>query len=186
MKITFDPHSHCHFCGNPFNKKFATEPGLEIQCTACKQFTYKNPIPVAVLLIPTPNRQHLFLVQRGIDPGKGKYACPGGFMLEGESWREAAAREVREELNIHIHEPESTIALVDVLGAPPWKRTLIFGIVTRQSAIEVRPFTKSEEALERAIVGSTSRFPIAFSLHQQMIERFLNNELVSLLEHPDR
>lgn len=184
--MQFLPHSHCHFCGDIFDKKLNPQTAVEIQCQACKQITYKNPIPVAVLLVPTPTRRGLFLVQRGIEPKKGLFACPGGFMLEGESWKTAAARETQEEIQISIEDPEQNIALVDVLGADPWKRTLIFGIVTRRSAIGIDPFVESEEALDRVIVENTANFPIAFPLHHLMIKRYLNNEFSYLLEHPSR
>lgn len=43
---------------------------------------------------------HILLIQRGIEPYKGQWALPGGFMNMKESIEECAARELREETGI--------------------------------------------------------------------------------------
>ena len=44
----------------------------------------------------------VLLIQRGKEPGKGLWAVPGGKIRFGESLREAAAREVREETGLVV------------------------------------------------------------------------------------
>lgn len=45
---------------------------------------------------------HVLLVKRGINPGKGKFALPGGFVNQNEQIYNAAIRELKEETKILI------------------------------------------------------------------------------------
>ena len=44
----------------------------------------------------------ILLVKRGVEPGKGLWAIPGGTLRLGETLRECAAREVLEETGVTI------------------------------------------------------------------------------------
>ncbi|MEX1124410.1 MAG: NUDIX hydrolase [Acidimicrobiia bacterium] len=56
-------------------------------------------VGVGVVLI---DDHHLLLIQRGHEPSKGRWAVPGGKVNPGESLREAAVREVREETGLEV------------------------------------------------------------------------------------
>ena len=86
------PHTFCSFCG----ARFPEDAGWPRRCPACGSTTYRNPLPVAVVLVPVDGGG-LLLVRRAIEPQAGKLALPGGYVNFGETWQEAAAREVREE-----------------------------------------------------------------------------------------
>ena len=53
------------------------------------------------------------MIRRGEAPGRGTWTLPGGKIEEGESQREAVAREVREEtgLVVEVVEPLAAVAL---------------------------------------------------------------------------
>ena len=54
----------------------------------------------------------ILLVQRGTEPGLGRWSIPGGLIEVGESLIEAVVREVREETGLEV-EPVELIELLD-------------------------------------------------------------------------
>ncbi|MEM2265801.1 MAG: hypothetical protein DSO02_00130 [Hadesarchaea archaeon] len=57
----------------------------------------------------------ILLVKRGSEPGKGRWALPGGLVEVGEGIRKAAVREVEEETGIKIRLKE-LVGVYDILG----------------------------------------------------------------------
>lgn len=173
------PHSHCHHCGTAFRSELQGNP--EKLCSRCKMYTYLNPTPVSVILVPTfvhTGIVGLYSVRRGIEPKKGMMALPGGFILEGETWKVAGAREVWEELQIEISNPEENIEAFGVESNPEGTRVLVFGVVRSGRALTVHDFKVSEEALERGIFTRIlRREEIAFPSHEQMIDQYFRSGL---------
>lgn len=58
-----------------------------------------------------PEGRSVLLVKRGKPPRKGQWSIPGGRQEWGETVRQAAAREVREETGIDVE----VVALIDVI-----------------------------------------------------------------------
>ena len=67
-----------------------------------------RPIPGVGVVVRKEDR--VLIIQRGNAPGRGEWGLPGGALEIGETWRDAAVREVREECGIEI-------ALGDILDA---------------------------------------------------------------------
>ena len=89
---------YCSKCAAPVDHRIP--PGDDrprFVCDACGSIFYHNPNIVAGC-IPRWNDQVL-LCRRAIEPRHGRWTLPAGFMENGESTPEAAARETREEAN---------------------------------------------------------------------------------------
>lgn len=119
MRDTF-----CSSCG----ARYPLAPGVyPRRCDACGEVTFRNPVPVAVALVPVPGG--LLTVQRGIPPHIGEFALPGGFVDFGEAWQQGCAREVFEETGVRVD--ADAITLFDVQSTPDGFRVLIFGLCPR-------------------------------------------------------
>jgi NADH pyrophosphatase NudC (nudix superfamily) len=97
----------CPKCGGSFDKKTIDNHVRRI-CNGCDFVFYQNPKPTASVFIIRD--QDVLLARRGIEPFKDWWDCIGGFIEEGESPQEAAARETKEETGLDIK-------LVKILGA---------------------------------------------------------------------
>lgn len=98
--------NYCSNCGsvNLETKIPNGDTKLRTQCLDCNMVHYQNPKIVAGCLIIEQNK--VLLCKRDIEPRRGYWNLPAGFMENKETLQEAAKREVREEVN----------ATVDLLG----------------------------------------------------------------------
>jgi len=87
---------HCSRCGGRLTP-FEEEP-THGRCPACGGLEFRNPIPVAGVLVVRDGR--VLLTRRSIEPRDGFWAFPGGFVERGETVEEAALRETREEVGL--------------------------------------------------------------------------------------
>jgi ADP-ribose pyrophosphatase YjhB (NUDIX family) len=120
---------HCTFCG----AAFADQSGWPRTCRSCNRITYRNPLPVVVVVMPVRGRggrDGLLVVRRGVeaDPGYGQFALPGGYIdINDPSWQHAAARELREETGVEL--PPGAFSEYRVRSAPNGT-LLIFALAT--------------------------------------------------------
>ena len=91
----------CPACGS---SNIVFEGNKIFRCRDCS-FTYYHNVAAAVGAILEYNGK-IVLIKRAREPGKGKLDLPGGFIDPDESAEEAVVREVKEEINIDIKEPE--------------------------------------------------------------------------------
>ncbi len=86
----------CSNCGGQVQFRVPADDNRErFVCDACTTIHYINPRIVAGCLVTQGDR--VLLCQRAIDPRKGYWTLPAGFMENGESIEEGAARETWEE-----------------------------------------------------------------------------------------
>lgn len=93
--------NYCSKCGSPVTSR--VPPGDDRPrhvCDSCGTIFYSNPKIVAGC-IPQWEEQ-LLLCRRAIEPRSGLWTLPAGFMENGESTAQAAARETLEEANARV------------------------------------------------------------------------------------
>jgi len=69
--------------------------------------------PIAGVGVVVLKDDAVLMIRRGKPPRTGQWSIPGGKQKLGETWRQTAAREVREETGVEI----SVIGLIDVVDA---------------------------------------------------------------------
>jgi ADP-ribose pyrophosphatase YjhB (NUDIX family) len=154
---------HCTYCGVAFSPD---QQGWPRTCAACGQISYRNPLPVVVVLLPVRDRGGLLVIRRAVadDPGFGQLALPGGYIdINDASWQHAAARELREETGIVL--PPEAFTEFGVRSAPNGT-LLIFTLACAidSPALPAR-FMSTGETSEMSVI--TRPQPLAFDLHTQ-------------------
>lgn len=100
----------CSRCGAPL--RFGPVPGEErerLACDGCGFIAYVNP-RLVVTTLPVTDAGELVLLRRGIEPGYGRWAQPGGFLEVDETAHAGAVRETLEETGLLV-EPGAIVGL---------------------------------------------------------------------------
>jgi ADP-ribose pyrophosphatase YjhB (NUDIX family) len=88
--------NYCSACGEPVLLQVPAGDNRERHvCPACSTIHYSNPRVIAGCILSWEER--ILLCQRAIEPRYGLWTLPAGFMENGETTLEAAAREAQEE-----------------------------------------------------------------------------------------
>lgn len=137
----------CPQCGGTLARQRlkAIEPERRV-CNACSFIFYDDP-KVAACTIPIIDGR-IVLLKRGIEPSYGKWVFPGGFLDRGERVEDAAIRETREEVNLHVE----TTRLLNVYSYSGYPVIVIVYLVkvvggelqAMDEALEVRTFAADE------------------------------------------
>ncbi len=107
---------HCSRCGARLvYGPLEGEHRHRLACPSCGHIAYVNPRLVATTL-PVSEAGELVLIRRGIEPARGAWAQPGGFLEVDETVHEAAVRETLEETGL-IVEPREIVGLYSRLEA---------------------------------------------------------------------
>lgn len=96
MEINF-----CSCCGAPMEKKVPPDDDHPRSvCTQCSHVQYENP-KMVVGCIPI-FKDKILMCKRNIEPRKGKWTLPAGYLENKESVQDGAARETLEETRAHV------------------------------------------------------------------------------------
>jgi ADP-ribose pyrophosphatase YjhB (NUDIX family) len=93
--------NYCSLCGAPVElRQLPNDNRTRHVCTACGEVHYQNPKLIVGAIPEWENR--ILLCRRAIEPRHGLWTLPAGFMENGETTTEAAARETLEEANAQV------------------------------------------------------------------------------------
>ena len=136
--------NYCSRCGSPL--AFGPQPAEtrdRLACANCGFIAYVNP-RLVVSTLPVTDDGRVVLLRRGIEPGYGLWAQPGGFLEIDETAHEGAVRETLEETSLLV-EPTD---LVGVYSRPQaaivvvaWEARIVGGAAQPTAeSLEVRDF----------------------------------------------
>lgn len=95
------PIHFCSQCGSPMAKRIPEDDDhLRDVCTRCGHVHYENP-KVVVGTIPVFG-DRILMCRRNIEPRKGKWTLPAGYLENGESVQDGAVRETLEETRARV------------------------------------------------------------------------------------
>jgi ADP-ribose pyrophosphatase YjhB (NUDIX family) len=157
----------CSYCG----ARFEAGP-FPKACKGCGETTWLNPKPIIVVLAPIgPLANKLVGIVRGIPPNVGGLVLPGGYVDPGESLREAASRELREETNVLVA-PERFEILCE-RPTPDGRFLLCFALCPSVAATEadLPPFIPNEEVQRRVVLLGIEN--LAFPLHHEVMREYI-------------
>jgi len=92
----YDAPAFCPGCGSALEGEMP--PDGHLNCPACGEVVWRNPLPAVTVVVR--RGAEVLLVRRSIQPRKGMFCLPGGFLELGETVEECARRELREETGL--------------------------------------------------------------------------------------
>ena len=145
---------YCLLCGASLaTRTVAGKPRRA--CTACDFVYFVEPkVGVGVMVVED---DRLLLVRRAMEPEKGKWSLPAGYLDHGESPVETAVRETREETGLEVRIAE----LVDAFHNPPGAGASVF-LLYRAERVSGEPIA-GDDADAAAFFGRDDLPPLAFA-----------------------
>jgi ADP-ribose pyrophosphatase YjhB (NUDIX family) len=114
--------AYCIRCGQTLIRRWVPQDGREREiCSACQAVHYENPkLLVACWVYWT---DQILLCRRAVEPAKGLWFLPTGFVEAKETLEEAAIRELAEETGLSL--PTSSLILYGVANLPHMNQVYI-------------------------------------------------------------
>ena len=158
--------TYCSYCGNKF-----IDLEYPKKCT-CGNITWNNPVSViAVCYRVISNDKICLLIQRrNINPCKGGWALPGGYIDYGETWQEAAVRELYEETGVLTDKKDYELLSIDKSA----NNNLVIFANYIGKIIDAKDilFIPNKEVSEIKFISSINEQEICFFTHENTIANY--------------
>lgn len=137
-------------------------------------YSYKYPRPAltvdALVYVKENGSFSVLLIQRSIEPFKGKWALPGGFVNMDELLETACKRELEEETGLHV-EKMAQFKTFDAIDRDPRHRTIS---VVFSAQLLKKAEVKGNDDAAHAQWFSISDLPEMAFDHKEILEEFFN------------
>lgn len=165
----------CPRCATRLEARRTVDDRARPTCPACGFVHFRDP-KVAVIAFVTAldagGSEHVLLTRRAVDPERGKWALPGGYMDAGETPQGALARELSEEVDLAI-DVGALIELLAMPGEPPPGIVLAFRATAQaHSAMGDLPALASNDDVAEAgwFRADALPGPLAFASTVQLLD----------------
>ncbi|MBC8312240.1 MAG: NUDIX hydrolase [Candidatus Marinimicrobia bacterium] len=160
--------AHLEYCSNCGEKNIfgLMEGQYRFHCESCQMIHYENPKPTATLVCVKEDK--LLLVKRAVEPAKGSWGLPGGFIELGETPNEGAIRELKEETNLNG-------TPIRLLGTCSHHNTIFGDVLLLGIEMKIKNWTemKAGDDASEAVLFDINNLPsLAFSCHQKIVEMY--------------
>ena len=152
----------CPRCGLMLGQK-ALEGTTRLFCSACGWVNYENPLPSSAAFVRNEAGE-ILLVKRGVEPSKGEWALPSGFIEVDETPDRACLRELSEETGLD--------GRIEKLLGVYSQRSMMY-----KNVIIVAYHVEAEGSLQPGSDSESAEYfapdelpPIAFPSHREIIE----------------
>ena len=166
----------CPSCGAKLARRIPEGDHLpRFVCDGCQAIHYENPKLVAGCVPESGGR--ILLCRRAIEPRRGFWTIPAGFMENGETLQQGAAREAWEEALVDV-EIGSLLAIASVTRAH--QVHVFFRARLRSGSYGAGPESLEVELVDPSAIPWTE---IAFPSTRFALERFLEDRAAGLERH---
>ncbi|MBN1917447.1 MAG: NUDIX hydrolase [Verrucomicrobia bacterium] len=157
---------HCRECGGALATR-PIEGRPRAVCPACGSISYVNPVPAAAVAVV----EHgcILLVKRAVEPKKGLWSLPAGFLEIDETVQECAVRETKEETGLDVA-LDGIIDVITVFDDPRY----VCLLVVFAAHVVGGTLAPGDDAAEAGAFGLDELPPIAFKSHVRVIRAALD------------
>ena len=133
-------------------------------CTTCNKFYYYNPVPAACCFL-TNELGELLMVQRSVEPRKGLWTLPGGFVESGETTEEGALRELHEETGL-------TGTGTHLMGVSSLPGKISGGVIVIAYTVDSwkGEMEAKTDAMDLGFFAPEKRPEVAFEVHMELLK----------------
>jgi 8-oxo-dGTP diphosphatase len=161
----------CSECGSPTQKRLIGARELSV-CPRCDRIFFRNPKVVVTALIEQGGR--VLLVRRDIEPGRGLWGMPGGYVDWDEHPEHAMVRECEEETGVQVA-PDGLLGVQHVMLADG-EGAVVLHYRARLLGGEA---SAGDETQEVGWFTPQSLPPLAFSSHRRVLQEWATSKQIA-------